>query len=593
MSTAIATVAPEVAVNGSALSATQLGALTQLRVERGLCMIARATLRVRDEGYAFSAGSTFQLGHQVSIKIPGGTTLFTGVITGVRLEQASAQQPELVVIADDKGYKLLAGIDPNNYEEQTFSDIITALAGDAGLRPDISSGHLSAQSPYLLRTGSALSYLEAIAQRTGIVWWIDEDALVVRSGGTSSGTTTLSMNQDLINFSVRASGLRPTGVKVTGWDLSSQQTITGEASSSSAATRPTADFVSKYLGGLAGALGDSQPNVADLFPVTQTEADTIAQALAETGEAAAVVARGTCWANPGLVPGSTVSVTDAGPTSGDYYVSSVEHVYDHRGFTTRFVAGPMRPSGLVDTLGAPASDAGFRSTGLVIGVVSDNKDSEGHYRVKVKFPGLHGGVVSTWARVVSPGAGSSRGMSFQPEVNDEVLVGFEFGDSRRPVVIGALYSPNNALPKAAEIVDSSTGKVEYRRMTSRLGHVVELGDSDTPSKQHVLLQLGDGNHKFRLGKDKTDIEIPSGEKLSIKAGDASIVFDDQGNITITGMKIALKATQDLTVEGLDVSVKANVKLAAEGGAQLDVKGAIANVQADGPLALKGAVVNIN
>jgi phage baseplate assembly protein gpV len=592
MTTAIDTVAPSLKVNGSELSAVDLQAVTLMRVERALCIVGRATLRLRDEDYKFSAGKVFPLGAAVTLGIVGKQPIFNGIVTGVRLEQSGQAAPELVVTADDLGCKLLAGQAPKVYNEQSYEDVLMTLAKNAGLSSEISGAAMGSPAPYLLQTGSPAAYLDAVARRTGSVWWVDDKKLVVRDAGKSSGTVTLSLTKDLINFSVRASALRPTEINVSGWDPKGQATITGAASKSNADTRPTADFVKDYLGAAPQKVVASKPNVASMFPTTQAEAKTIAGAALADAEAAAVVARGTCWVNGDVVPGATVKITEAGPTSGEYYVSEVEHSYDRRGFTTRFVAGPMRPMGLVDTLGGPPPDPGIENVGLVVGVVSDNKDPDNSYRVKVKLPGLQGEVVSFWARVISLGAGGQRGMSFLPEVEDEVLVGFEFGDQRRPVVLGSLYSSKNALPKANQIL--ANGKVSYRRMTSRLGHVIEFGDGSNPNTQHVLIQLADGNHTVRLGKDQTDVEIPSGEQLSIKAGESSFVIDQQGNITIKGKKITIQAQLDLVLEGMNVSAKANTKLEVQGNAMVDVKSnGLANVQASGPLALKGAMVNIN
>ena len=61
-------------------------------------------------------------------------------------------------------------------------------------------------------------------------------------------------------------------------------------------------------------------------------------------------------------------------------------------------------------------------------------------RVKLKFPWLSDDYESEWARVAQLGAGHHRGAVWLPEVNDEVLVAFEHGDTRRPFVVGELYN---------------------------------------------------------------------------------------------------------------------------------------------------------
>src|SRR5205807_297744 len=158
---------------------------------------------------------------------------------------------------------------------------------------------------------------------------------------------------------------------------------------------------------------------------------------------------------------------------------------------------------------------------------------------------------SNWARVVSLGGGNSRGAVFLPEVGDEVLVGFESGDLRQPVVLGGLFGNKAKIPT----IDASKGTVPVRQITSRLGHVVELADGQDPAEQHVLLQLAGAKHKLRLGKDKVELDVPAGTPVSFKMGETSIVFDQKGNVVINGLDVTIKAKKNLTLEGVQVSVK--------------------------------------
>jgi hypothetical protein len=83
--------------------------------------------------------------------------------------------------------------------------------------------------------------------------------------------------------------------------------------------------------------------------------------------------------------------------------------------------------------------------GVAVAVVTDNKDPDKLYRVKVRYPWLDngaksGGEPSYWARISTIGAGKDRGIYFLPEVEDEVLVAFEHGDMNRPFIVGALWN---------------------------------------------------------------------------------------------------------------------------------------------------------
>ena len=77
--------------------------------------------------------------------------------------------------------------------------------------------------------------------------------------------------------------------------------------------------------------------------------------------------------------------------------------------------------------------------GVYTGKVIANRDPQGKFRVKVKFPWIRDNKKAIWAKV-SRSSNSNRGSFFLPEVGDEVIVSFLAGDIRHPVVIGSLWN---------------------------------------------------------------------------------------------------------------------------------------------------------
>jgi Type VI secretion system/phage-baseplate injector OB domain len=585
---AIDRISPEIKVDGQAMPDSWLASLVGMRIERGLCVVGRAVLRFSDNGYQLSAATKFDLGTAVTIAMHSGESLFSGVVTGAALEQVAGAHPELVVTVDDLACKLAFNTKIVAAESQTFSGLATKIAQAAGLTADCQFGSMgSVVHEYLLQSSTDLAFLDTMARRANCVWWVDDKTLHVQPAGASVGTATVTLGDELLDFSVRASGLRPSSVAVNGWDPNAQTDITDAGDTPTKTADST--FVASYLGTGPATLTDATLTAGSGNPNVSAEAKALASSLNTEWHAGAVVARGTSIVDPTIVPMVALSVKNAGPASGTYTVSEIEHVLRADGFYTRFVAGPIRPSGLIDTLGNEPGDSGFTISGLVTAVVSDINDPKNQGRVKVQYTGAGGQLNSNWARVMSLGGGTSRGTVFQPETKDEVLVGFERGDSRHPVVIGGLFSENLTLAADSSVV--SDGKTAYRRITSRLGHVIELGDGSSDTKQHILLQLGSGN-KLRLGADKFDIEMADGQPLSIKAGSAKFAIDDQGNITIEGASITMKATQKaisiesaagqatlkgmqgVTVQGMKVDIKADTQANVEGSAMTTIKGGV-------------------
>ncbi len=582
---------PLIKRGGSVLDGTWLRSLTSLRVERAVGLVGRATLRFLDTGYSLSASNTFSLGSTVTISQPDGGTLLEGTVTGVNLELSTNQIPQLVVVVDDAAYKLMRGTEIATYLNGSYTSVLQKICTRHGLRPQVQSSTLTME--YVLQAGTDLAFLDTVCERLGYSWFVDDNkTLVAKKLKLASPVATLTFGLDLDTFSVRASGLRPTEVSVHGWDPDQQRDVTDKNPTSPTSSPP--EFVADYLGSKPSrSLTKSATSVADRPPLTTSEAKVMADAYFDDWSSAAVVARGSTDVASTIKPGATIKVKDAGPTSGNYLVTSVEHIWSRGGFMTRFECGARRPAGLVDTLGPRSADPGFAVSGLVIGVVTDANDPDKAGRVKVRYAGINGQIESPWARVVTLGGGNARGAVFHPEVRDEVLLGFEHSDTRRPVVLGGLFSKRNTLPKGESYV--ANGKVNYRRITSRSNHMIELADGDTPTTQHLLLKHGTKTtHRLRIGADRFDIEVGEGVPLTIKAGSAKFDISNSGDVTIEGTNITLKAKAKVSIEGgAQVAIKGNAGASLE-GAKVDVKATgMATLEASGVATIKGATVMIN
>ena len=159
----------------------------------------------------------------------------------------------------------------------------------------------------------------------------------------ASGTTVeLTLGDALRNFSVYASGHAPGTVSVYGWDRDAQQTLTGTASS---ATLTASSDLATTVAEPDSAFGQATLITAGLAGSTQEEVTQLSQALIDWAVASSVRASGTTDVDPNLKLGTSVSISDAGPLSGSYPVTRVEHTYrPRRGFLTRFWSGGRVPS---------------------------------------------------------------------------------------------------------------------------------------------------------------------------------------------------------------------------------------------------------
>lgn len=186
-----------------------------------------------------------------------------------------------------------------------------------------------------------------------------------------------------------------------------------------------------------------------------------------------------------------------------------------------------------------AVGAGPRWYGLFPAIVSDIKDPDGQGRVKVTLPwapDTGGGKYEAWARLATLMGGKNRGTWFVPDPDDEVLIGFEAGDPRRPYVLGGLWNGSDKPPDSMDGAGSNHRKV----IRSRNGVKVTLDDKD--------------------GQEKLILETPGGQKMTLKDGPGAVeIVDSNGNsMKFESSGVTITAAAKLTINASQVEVSAGM-----------------------------------
>jgi hypothetical protein len=212
-------------------------------------------------------------------------------------------------------------------------------------------------------------------------------------------------------------------------------------------------------------------------------------------------------------------------------------------------------------------------------------------RVKVALPWLAPDFETDWARVVMPGLGATYGLIALPEVNDEVLVGFEFGDPRRAYVLGGLWNGNTELELGGDPVKQGAlgGMVVKRGAVSRLGHKILIDDDGDgkvpPSKSgitigtkddKITIQYDDVNKKITILCDSST--PPAAIEIKQNGAGGSISIEQAGS----GGTLTLKSAGNVTVEA---AAPGNLTLKGGTGVKIDA-GA-------GMVELSGSQVKLN
>ncbi|MFK8271839.1 phage baseplate assembly protein V, partial [Capnocytophaga stomatis] len=128
---------------------------------------------------------------------------------------------------------------------------------------------------------------------------------------------------------------------------------------------------------------------------------------------------------------------------GVYRVISVHHKVERGSYSNIFRAVP---EGMEYAMFEPKTVAYPE-----IAEVVENNDPQGQGRVKVRFYWQRDkGAETNWIRVQSSDAGvlrdksGNRGVVFIPEVGDQVMIGFEYGNPHQPFVMGSMFHKTNA-----------------------------------------------------------------------------------------------------------------------------------------------------
>ncbi|HEY3493721.1 MAG TPA: phage baseplate assembly protein V [Polyangiaceae bacterium] len=182
---------------------------------------------------------------------------------------------------------------------------------------------------------------------------------------------------------------------------------------------------------------------------------------------------------------------------------------------------------------------GGRLYGLYPALVSDIKDPDNQGRVKITLPwapDTGSGRYEAWARLSTLMGGNNRGSWFVPDQNDEVLVGFEGGDPRRPFVVGALWNGSDSPPEAMDGSGNNYKKV----LRSRNGVKITLDDQD--------------------GQEKLVLETPGGQKLTLKDGPGAVEIEDSnGNsVKLESAGITVTTSAKATVNASQVAISAGM-----------------------------------
>lgn len=566
----------EIKLNGSSAPDELLELITDVVVETNLHLPAMFIFRVIDRELAWIDSSQLGVGVEVEISIED-TVLVNGEITALEPDLAQAT-PTLQVRGYDRAHRLHRGRHRTAYLNVSDSDLATRVANDANLTPQVAS--TSETFDYVYQNNlTHWEFLQERASRIGFDCYVQGEELHFKEMGQAEGSPIeLEWGQQLMWFRPRlSSSAQVKEVIVRGWDPTTKEAIVGQVT-------PRTEAQPAVGAGLGSEEAENafQTNaemvIVDRPVYSQGEAENMARAIADDLGGSYIQAEGEALGNPNLQAGHKVNVTGVGTRfGGEYFVTRATHTYaGGEAYTVRFSVTGRQPSSLGAILAGRTGLPDSRVPGVVPAIVTNNEDPDGWGRVKVKYPVFSDDIESDWVRMATPMAGPERGFFWLPEVDDEVLVAFEFSDVRRPYVIGALWNGTDAPPRPVSDVVSG-GQVQQRVIKTRDGHLIVLEDS--PGEPAIRIIDKTGYNQMLIESNEN--------KITLQA-DGDIVIEAQGKVMVSGqagVEIDSQAHFKAQSTG-EAEVKSSASLKMEGRAS-------AEVSTTGQMTIRGSQVKLN
>ncbi|MEH1841125.1 MAG: VgrG-related protein [Nostoc sp.] len=558
----------------------------------------------------------FNIGDRITIGFDASTTedpefrvgekeqrLIEGEITGIEVKFSHTSEAHLIVRGYDVSHRLHRGRYNRSFLNSTDTDIVRRVATEA--RIQIGQVDMSGvPHEYVFQENQTnMEFLRERAARIGFELFVQNNKLYFRKP-KSEASLQLEWLKDISSFDVRVtSAEQVSSVEVNSWDYTQKKLISETASKEQLVTATGNGDGSR----ISREFRMKQPPkmiVVDQPVDSPKEAKQMAQALCNELGGEFVTADAKAEGNPKIRPGKVVALKNMGTRySGKYYITGTCHRYSHRVYKTDFTVRGLREGSLLSTL-PPKTHLQPGQT-LLVGLVTNNKDPKGWGRVKVQFPTLTKQHESNWARVVGLGASDKRGFYCLPEINDEVLVGFEHGDIHRPYIMGGVW---NGKDKTVETVANTikSRKVRVRTIKTRTGHTIQFVEEDDKSSKAGIYIKTKSGHRIDLNDSLKFIEIKTAGRHKIRMDDKPM--SKMINITTSGrnrvllndtsstVNVRTRAGQFLTFRdiGMNVTLNTTGTINVNGMAAVNVSsGGAVNVNAGGLVSVKaGGAANI-
>ena len=560
-----------VKIEGLTLEADITSAVISLSYDNNIDTADMFTLQINNADLRFTDSALFEVGKNVEVYmgyVGNLQPMILGEITAINPSFPASGAPTLTITGYDKSHRMHHNSPNRNFSGINDSAIAAQIAAENLLIPIVDPAPMPPDGPFP-QTSSDWALLKKLADRNYFQVYVYWDQLYFRFPRPQTELVVLEWGRNLSSFTPRLSTSGQAGIQVIrGYDEQLAQKIVAVLPVISISS--DLDNLLERLGsGFLEQLVQLGRHVVRNQPVSNyLEATTLAKSLLKQLLEGLYEGSGNCIGIPELRAGNMIEIKGIGKRfSGKYALSRVTHTIDQGGYQTQFEVSQKFNTNLLQSLRTkiaetPSPNHPEKINGVVMGIVKNIIDTpQGLGRVQLNFPHISDDNLSAPARIATLMAGADRGTYFVPELEDHVLVAFEQGDIKKPVVIGSLW---HGLAKPPEANNSPSYQNYKKVIQTKSG--IKITFDDTPEKENLLLETSSGS-AIKIddlqGQEKISLQWQGGNpNVSLETGKISLKLNDTDSIELSEQEgINLKSSSAIK---LSVGENNSLEISAEG-----------------------------
>jgi len=332
----------KIKLNNKELDKDVYNNLKAIKVSTSINALSVAKLAFHDPFGDLQEDSNFDIGKDISIDIgyKDYTNIFKGIIARVDFDFSKGRSVTAHLVCYDKLYKLSKMVHSRPFIKMKDSEIAKKMASEGGLQCSVDA--TSKKHDYIFQNNeSNLDFLRRRADLLGYELTVDDGKMIFKKGRfkDKKKSVDLSWWRTLIDFHAKVDSNKIIEeAVVSSWDyvkkkeLSEKKKAGDEPKVGSASKMGTKEVKSN--------LKNKTKNYRIDIPNLQSgEAKEIAKASLTTSSMEYLKVTGTCEGEPKIKAGKVILVENVGKKlTGEYYITSCEHIYTGASFRTHFDA---------------------------------------------------------------------------------------------------------------------------------------------------------------------------------------------------------------------------------------------------------------